>query len=101
MVKDLIIIDEARAIIDMLKMKKKEFDSHEFIEKFKEKCEEKYNSILRQYSEDADRKTNSLIARFLSYNENKLQIKKINRRISINVHGNKTSCALWKDLKVK
>lgn len=99
MVKDLIKIDEARTIIDELT--EKVFDSHEFIENLKKQHKKVYESISGLYSEDADRKTNSLIARFLSYNENKLQIKKINRRISKNVHGNKTSCALWKDLKVK
>lgn len=95
MIRDLINIRDAQAIIDHFGT---EFDSHKFIEVFADQHPNEYSAILIRYTEDADRKANSLIARFLSANQRELQITKVKNRKSKsgNVHENQTSCALWR-----
>ena len=95
MIKHLINITDARTIRDNMK---REFDSHMFIEAFANQHREEYQAIRERYTRDADRKANSLIARFLLANENELAITKVESRKSKskNVHENPTSCALWR-----
>lgn len=94
MIRNLINIQVAREIISS---QKRVFYSHDFIDAFRNhpQHKEEYRAIVERYTEDADRKANSLIARFLSDNTDRLPIEKIGRGYSSNVHGNKTSCALW------
>ncbi len=94
MIKNLINIHDASAIINHLEI---EFDSHVFIKEFRFHHEQDYLAIAERYRIDAIRKANSLIARFLSANQNNLNIEKTDRRTSSNnVNGNKTSCAKWR-----
>ena len=95
MIRDLINIRDAQSIIGHFIT---EFDSHEFIEVFADQYPNDYSAILVRYTEDADRKANSLIARFLSANQHELDITKVENRKSKsgNVHENQTSCALWR-----
>ena len=95
MIRNLIDIQVAREIIFSLQPV---FYSHDFIDAFQNhpQHQEEYRAIVERYTEDADRKANSLIARFLSDNTDILPIEKIGRGYTPNVHGNKTSCAIWK-----
>ena len=91
MLQDLFNIHDARVIIESLG---RDFDSHDFIKAIKHWPE--YQSVKEHYSTDADRKANSLVARFLSVNQNRLGIEQRNKKSSKNVNGNKTTCTLWR-----
>lgn len=95
MVKKLINIRDAESIVGHMGT---EFDSHKFIEHFAKQHPHEYCAIRERYTEDASRKANSLIARFLSANVKELQITKVEdkKSKSKNVHKNQTSCALWR-----
>lgn len=95
MIRDLINIHDARVIKNRLR---NEFDSHKFIEAFVDRLPDEYRAIRERYTRDADRKANSLIARFLSVNQSELGITKVENRKSKseNVHKKQTSCALWR-----
>ena len=91
MLQDLFNIQDARVIIESLK---RDFDSHDFIEGIKHWPE--YQALKERYSTEADRKANSLVARFLSVNQSQLGIEQRNKKSSKNINGNKTSCTSWR-----
>lgn len=85
-------IEDARRIIALIK--KRSFDSHEFIRKMLKHDAALYGEILTRYNnvQTADRE----IGKFLQNYSGKLQITKINTIYSPNILNNITSCALWR-----
>lgn len=80
------------------------FDSHEFIDLYRAEFEHDYISMLVEHDKNehntAFQSTNSQIARFLSNNSKELNIEKIDSIDSTNDHGNKSSNAKWRILRL-
>ena len=85
------------AIVTIVAELKDDFNSYDFIQKFARRFEVEYVSMLSLYDEEPFRKVNAQIARFLSNNENRLNIvKQNNKTIYTNILGEETKCEMWK-----
>lgn len=86
-------LPEIQTIIDDLD---DNFNSYDFIQKFTRRFEVEYVSMLSLYDEEPFRKVNAQIAKFLSNNENGLNIIKRNNKTSYkNIFGDQTECEMW------
>lgn len=101
-IKDFLNEDMSRVqnIIDELD---KDFDSHEFIEKFSHQHEDAYIRALYDalIKNDDNRKfqyVNRTIGRFLSVHKEDLRIKKNGRGASTNIFGDETGNQRWKKI---
>lgn len=73
------------------------FNSYDFIQQFTRRFEVEYVSMLSLYDEEPFRKVNAQIAKFLSNNENGLNIvKQNNKTIYTNIFGGETECEMWR-----
>lgn len=74
------------------------FSSHDFIENFCSSFETDYIEMLNEYkgSGNALQTVHGQIARLLSTNQDKLNIKKVDKRYSRNFHGTKDKIQWWK-----
>lgn len=84
---------EARDVISKLESK---FDSHQFIDKFKELYPHSYDDIRSRYNEVG--KAHAQIGKYLSKNRSALNIESQGKHVSINVKGYKSSCELWRKI---
>lgn len=76
---------------------KENFNSYDFIQKFTRRFEVEYVSMLSLYDDEPFRKVNAQIARFLSNNENRLNIIKQNNKTTYtNILGGSTECEMWR-----
>ena len=75
-----------------------EFDSHDFIEKYLTVFERDYVNMLINNIDSTTifRTVNATIGRFLSNNQETLNIRKITRTDSQNVRGNVTDNQYWR-----
>ena len=75
-----------------------EFDSHDFIEKYLTVFERDYVNMLINNIDSTTifRTVNATIGRFLSNNQETLNIRKITRTDSRNVRGNVTDNQYWR-----
>ena len=77
----------------------KQFDSHRFINEFMKQYEADYIAMLIP-QEGGFQKLNSKIGRYLLNHQDKLKIQKNDAGSSINVKGNDSNNAVWKNLNV-
>ncbi len=90
----MITIEQAQRIIHRMS---DEFDSHDFINDYMALYERDYVCLLMEKidSEDIFRTVNSLIGKFLTDNQEELEIAKTDRKPSCNVRGNNTENQRW------
>lgn len=90
----MVTIEQAQRIIHRMR---DEFDSHDFINDYMTLYERDYVRLLMEKidSEDIFRTVDSLIGKFLTDNQEELEIAKTVRKTSRNVRGNETENQGW------
>lgn len=83
---------------DIIKKLAKEFSSHTFIETYACYHEEEYIDMLHAHKNNhAFQTVHSKIGRFLSDNQEALNIEKLHRKENLNVFGHETEVQFWKN----
>ncbi len=88
-------IEMANTIIRNLKNRQRSFDSHDFINEYKNLFLNDYFIDLNHYRND-ETTLHRVIGRFLSRKQRELGISKTPNKVkTMNCHNNETDCAKW------